>query len=113
MSISTTALSFDSLVEAAVREAITRTLGEDVWKAIGFYFDPKQAASNPEAFSSILDKMFGSGSRVLQKLITEALLKKVGSLAVVDKQGRSFFDWIQIAKAKFSSNLNNLTQKVH
>jgi hypothetical protein len=106
-------VSFDVVVEAAVKEAVTRTLGEDVWKAIGFYFDPKQAASNPEAFSSILDKMFGSSSRVLQKVVTETLLKKVGSAMVVDRQGRSFYDWIQIAKAKFSSNLNALVRPVN
>ena len=113
MSVTTATASFDSLVEAAVRDAVTRTLGEDVWKAIGFFFDSKQAASNPEAFSNILDKMFGPSSRVLQKVITETLLRKIGTAVVVDKQGRSFYDWIQIAKAKFSSNLNNLTQQTH
>lgn len=113
MSTRTGTGSFETIVEAAVKEAVTRTLGEEVWKAINFYFDPKQAASNPEAFSSILDKMFGSSSHVLQKLVAETLLKKVGSAAVVDKQGRSFYDWIQIAKAKFSSNLNTLVRPVN
>ena len=112
MSTHTATISFDAIVEAAVREAVTRTLGEEVCKAISFYFDPKQAASNPEAFSSILDKMFGSSSHVLQKLVAETLLKKVGSVMVVDKQGRSFYDWIQIAKAKFSSHLNNIAKPI-
>jgi hypothetical protein len=113
VSVRTATVTFDAVVEAAVKEAVTRTLGEDVWKAIGFYFDPKQAASNPEAFSSILDKMFGSSSRVLQKVVAETLLKKVGSAMIVDRQGRSFYDWIQIAKAKFSSNLNTLVRPVN
>ena len=106
-------VSFEAFVEASVKEAVTRTLGEEVWKATTFYFDPKQAASNPEAFSSILDKMFGSSSRVLQKLVAETLLKKLGSAMVLDKQGRSFYDWIQIAKAKFSSNLNTIVRPVN
>ena len=107
-----TDLSFDVLVEVSIREAVTRTLGESVWKAMGFYFDPKQAASNPEAFSSILEKTFGPSGRVLQKVITETLLKKVGGTVVVEKQGRSFYDWIQIAKAKFSSSLNIVSQQI-
>ena len=107
-----TDLSFDVLVEASIREAVTRTLGESVWKAISFYFDLKQVGSNPEAFSSILEKTFGPSSRVLQKVITETLLKKVGNTVIVEKQGRSFYDWIQIAKAKFSSSLNNVSQQI-
>lgn len=113
MSTHTAPISFDTIVEASVKEAVTRTLGEEVCKAISFYFDPKQAATNPEAFCSILDKMFGSSSRVLQKLVAEILLKKVGSAIMGDKQGRSFYDWIQIAKAKFSSNLNTLVRPVN
>ncbi len=112
MSTQTTTVSFDAIVEASVKEAVTRTLGEEVCKAISFYFDPKQAASNPEAFTNILDKLFGSSSRVLQKLVAETLLKKVGSVMVVDKQGRSFYDWIQIAKAKFSSSVSNVAKPI-
>jgi len=107
-----TDLSFDVLVEVSIREAVTRTLGESVWKAMGFYFDPKQAASNPEAFSSILEKTLGPSGHVLQKVITETLLKKIGGTVIVEKQGRSFYDWIQIAKAKFSSSLNIVSQQI-
>ena len=58
--------------------------------------------SNYETMQQALD---ASGCQV----VTVAVRRE----RLVDKQGRSFFDWIQIAKAKFSSNLNNLTQKVH
>ena len=101
--------TFEKLVESSVREAVTRTLGEQVWKAMEFYFDPRQAATNPDNFASILDKLFGSSSRVIQKIITEILMKKLGgSTSTVfgerkPQATRSFYEWIQIAKAKFST----------
>lgn len=91
-------------MEASVREAVTRVLGDTVWRAVGFYFDPKQASSNPEAFSAVLDKLFGPSGKVIRNVITETLLKKVGGTVGQRQSGdREFYDWVRIAKAKFST----------
>ncbi len=90
---------------SCVQEAVTRVLGETVWRAVGFYFDPKQAATNPEAFSSVLDNLFGSSGKVIRKVITETLLRKVGS-NVPARGDREFYDWVRIARAKFVSSIS-------
>ena len=73
--------TFDGLVEAAVRESVSKILGETVWKAVSFYFDAKLAGNDPEAFARLFDRLFGAPSRVLLRLIGEALFAKIGGSA--------------------------------
>jgi len=96
---------FDDLVEGSVREAMSRVLGPEVWKAVSFYFDVKTTTRDPKSFEKLMSKLFGVSSKVLQQVIGETLLSKVGSTP--DKvKGREFQDWIMIARAKFSSAAN-------
>ena len=81
---------------------MSRMLGGEVWKAISFYFDVKLVAREPQTFATVLDKLFGASSKVLQRVIGETLISKLGS-QVDKRKEREFQDWIQIAKAKFSS----------
>ena len=94
--------TFDGLVEAAVRESISKILGGTVWKAVSFYFDAKLASNDPEAFARLFDKLFGAGSKVLLKVIGEALFAKIGG-SVERLKDRGFQDWILVARAKFGS----------
>ncbi|HZY94511.1 MAG TPA: hypothetical protein VFE98_06580 [Candidatus Bathyarchaeia archaeon] len=100
-------LSFEKLVEDSAHDAVAKTLGETVWKAINFYFDPKQISRNPEPFMDVLKKLFGASSRILQHVITETLLRKVGDeRSVRGPEERDFHHWIQLARSKFTSSLN-------
>src|SRR5712692_7458353 len=92
--------SFDDLVSQSVKETMSKILGADTWKAINFFFDTKTAAHEPEAFASLLDKMFGLTSKVLQKKIAESLLSKVGA-APRASDGFDFRQVLRLAKAKF------------
>ncbi len=95
--------SFDDMVESSVKEAMSKTLGGEVWKAISFYFDVKTVAQEPRTFAKVLDRLFGASSKILQQVIGEILLSKLGGLAE-RRQERDFQDWIQMAKAKFASS---------
>lgn len=96
-------ISFDDLVQTSVKEAMSRMLGQDVWKAISFYFDVKTITLEPKSFETLMNKLFGVSSKVLQQIIGETLLSKVGSSPERGK-GREFQDWITMARAKFSSS---------
>ena len=95
--------SFDDLVQTSVREAMSKMLGSEVWKAISFYFDVGLVAKEPASFAKLLDRLVGASSRVLQQKIGETLLSKLGSQPEGGK-GRELQDLIQMAWAKFSSS---------
>ena len=105
-----TVSSFDELVASSAEEAVSKMLGHEVWKAVAFYFDVGKLASQPESFSSVLSKLFGGSAKVLQGIIVERIISKVGSSAEV-RRDREFKDWIQIARAKFQSSPNLTIQK--
>lgn len=81
-----------------------------MWKAVTFYFDMAKLASQPESFSSVLSKLFGKTSRVLQNMIVERIIANVGSTSEI-RRDREFNDWIQIARAKFQASSNLTIQK--
>lgn len=95
--------NFEELVQASVRETISKTLGPEVWKAIGFYFDFKTLARDPETFGKTLDKVFGGASKVLKQVIGHSLVTRVTGQMDARKD-REFVEWIQIARAKFHSS---------
>ncbi len=92
--------AFDELVKSTVEEIFSKTLGADVWKAISFYFDVKTAATDPDAFGKILEKLFGATSTVLKQVIGQTLATKAGG-QIEQRRDRDFPEWIQIAKARF------------
>lgn len=97
-----TSSSFDDLVSSSVSESISRILGADTWRAINFYFDIGTVARDPERFTGVLDRMFGSTSKVLQKMISDTLLRKVGA-GEPRSNAQGFLGILRLAKAKFSS----------
>jgi len=93
-------MSFDDLVSQSVTETMSKILGTDTWKAINFFFDMKTIAREPEVFATLLVKVFGSTSKVLEKKIGETVLGKVG--AVQQVQGNlDFRQILRLAKTKF------------
>ena len=98
-----TSSSFDDLVSVSVSESISKILGADTWRAINFYFDIGTVARDPEKFMGVLDRLFGSTSRVLQTMISETLLRKVGG-AEPRSNSQDFMGILRIARAKFSSS---------
>src|ERR1700756_1302165 len=95
-------VSFDDLVAIATEEAVSKVLGHEVWKSVTFFFDAGKMASQPESFSAVMTKLFGSTARVLQGVIVEKIISKIGTPIEVRKD-REFRDVIQIARAKFQS----------
>jgi hypothetical protein len=95
--------SFESIVEGSVMEAITKILGNEVWKAISFYFDPKSLSKEPDALLGTLEKLFGRNAIVLEKVIAETVLVRV-QVPEERRRGSDFRNLIRIAKAKFISS---------
>lgn len=96
--------TFEDLVAVSAEEAMSKMLGRDVWKSITFYFDIGTLANQPEKFSSIMTKLFGATSKVLQNMIVETIISKLGTTAE-PRNDREFKDWIQFARAKFRTSL--------
>ena len=92
--------NFDDLVSQSVTEAMSEILGTNTWKAINFFFDTKTAARKPEAFVTLLDKMFGLTSKVLQRKMGEILLGKVGSVQQYSNN-LDFRQILRLARARF------------
>ena len=114
-----TPASFDDLLKLSVYESLTKTLGEDTWKALTFYFDLNRIATHPEHFETILNKLFGTDrSQEIQKLVIECFLTKTGGPRVPIVEGKGlddyyaspashaspgFIDWIQRARTSFTA----------
>ena len=100
-------LSFEDLVESSISETLSKVLGQLVWKSIAFYFEPKVLARDPEALPELLGKIFGKNHGVLEKVIADDLLTKVG-VPPENRRGADFRSFIRTAKARFISTSSNL-----
>jgi len=96
------ATSFEELVSDSVTETMSKILGNDTWKSINFFFDMKTIARQPETFATLLDRVFGYTSKILQKKIGETLLAKVGAVQQ-PSNSLDFRQILRLAKAKFPS----------
>ena len=97
------AASFDSVVSSVVSESMSKILGPNTWKAINFYFDTQAIAKAPDAFTKVLDRLFGSTSKVLQKAIVETLLQKLG--APQDQaSAQDFRSILRMARIRFAGS---------
>lgn len=96
--------SFEDLVAVSAEEAMSKMLGRDVWKSVTFYFEAGKLANQPENFANLMTKLFGSTAKVLQNMIVETIISKLGA-TMEPRKDREFKDWIQIARAKFQTSL--------
>lgn len=101
--------SFDNLVESSIAETLSKILGEIVWKSIGFYFNPKALSGDPEVLPEVLGKLFGNHGKVLERVIAEDLLTKVG-VPEESRKSSDFRSLIRVAKARFISSASVLTR---
>ncbi len=99
---------FEKLFDTVVSEVISKMLGAEVWKALRFYFDTKTAARDLEAFTKLLDKVFGASSKTIERMVIKTLCTKMEiSPDRMDK--KEFAEVVSTAKARFSSYLTNLS----
>jgi len=93
---------FDKLFIEAVDEGLN-VLGESGKQMIFFYLEKSysirrhEIPKKPEAFAVGLEKIFGAGASVLEKLIVKSLYSKLG-LKYEDKGERPFADHVKNVK---------------
>jgi len=92
---------FDKLFIEAVDEGLG-VLGESGRQMIFFHLEKSYSIKRheiprkPEAFAAGLEKIFGAGASVLEKLIVKSLYSKLG-LKYEDKEERKFADYVKEA----------------
>ena len=93
---------FDKLFIEAVDEGLD-VLGESGRQMIFFHLEKSHSIKRheipkkPEAFATGLEKIFGAGASVLEKLIVKSLYSKLG-LKYEDKESRPFADYVNDVK---------------
>ena len=95
-------LDFDKLVLEAVDEGL-KVLGESGRQMLFFHLENSYSIKKPdiprkpEAFAEGLEKIFGVGSFIIEKLIIESLCSKLG-LKYEEKRDYSFRDYLKEVK---------------
>lgn len=93
---------FEKLFIEAVDEGLN-VLGESGRQMIFFHLEKSysikrhEIPKKPEAFATGLEKIFGAGASVLEKLIVKSLYSKLG-LKYEDKEERPFADYVNDVK---------------
>jgi hypothetical protein len=93
---------FEKLFIEAVDEGL-ETLGESGKQMIFFHLDKNYSVKRheipkkPEAFAKGLEKIFGAGASVLEKLIVKSLYSKLG-LEYEDLESRLFIDYVNYVR---------------
>lgn len=93
---------FEKLFIEAVDEGL-ETLGESGKHMIFFHLDKSysikkhEIPKNPEAFAEGLEKIFGAGASVLEKLIVKSLCSKL-RLELENVESGSFADYVKCVK---------------
>jgi len=93
---------FEKLFIEAVDEGLG-TLGESGKHMIFFHLDRSYSVKKheipkkPEAFARGLEKIFGAGASVLEKLIVKSLYSKLG-LKYEDVESRQFADYVNYVR---------------
>ena len=93
---------FEKLFIEAVDDGLD-VLGESGRQMIFFHLENSysikrhEIPKKPEAFATGLEKIFGAGASVLEKLIVKSLYSKLG-LKYEDKEGRPFADYVKDVK---------------
>jgi hypothetical protein len=100
--------TFEKLFIEAVDEGL-ETLGESGKHMIFFHLDKSysikkyEISKKPEAFAKGLEKIFGAGASVLEKLIVKSLYSKLG-LKYEEEENRLFADYVKYVKEANDAN---------
>jgi len=90
----------ESLLPKMINETLKQVFKEDGAKAIWVFIENnshlkrEEIAEKPEVFSDGLDRLLGSGARVIEKFILKNLYRELG-LEFREKKGREFPDYIK------------------
>lgn len=102
---------FEKVLIEAVDEGL-ETLGESGRHVIFFHLDTSysikkhEIPKNPETFAEGLEKIFGAGASVLEKLIVKSLCTKLG-LNCKDLESRPFADSVRYVREKKTRQTSN------
>jgi hypothetical protein len=101
---------FEKLFIEAVDDGL-ETLGESGKHMVFFHLDKSYSVKRheipkkPEAFAKGLEKIFGAGASVLEKLIVKSLYSKLG-LVCEDVESRPFVEYVNhVREASYTGEL--------
>lgn len=72
------AKDFDELLEETVTTTLGQVLGNEPANALMYHMGAKASASGAKAFSGALERITGSGSVIVEKLIVKSLYGRLG-----------------------------------
>ncbi|HEY6282593.1 MAG TPA: hypothetical protein VIW22_01565 [Nitrososphaerales archaeon] len=85
------ARDFDELLDETIVNTLGQVLGNEPAKALMFHMGAKASASGAKSFSGALERVTGSASVVVEKLIVKALFSRIG-LKLEDNGGAFSFE---------------------
>ncbi|SRR6266849_5967130 len=92
------AMDFDELLDETVANTLGQVLGNEPANALMFHMGAKASASGAKAFSGALERVTGSGSVIVEKLIIKSLYSRLGMKLDDDREVFSFENSILRAK---------------
>ena len=69
---------FEGVVGSAIGTAIENAVGHDVMKSLDFYISTGIAVTDPQGYARALQKLFGSGSKVLVEAVVGGVCAATG-----------------------------------
>ena len=72
------AKDFDELLDETVTTTLGQVLGNEPANALMYHMGAKASASGAKEFSGALERITGSGSVIVEKLIVKALYARLG-----------------------------------
>lgn len=94
------AKEFDDLLDETVANTLGQVLGNEPANALMYHMGAKASASGAKAFSGALERVTGSVSVVVEKLIVKALYNRIG-LKLEDDGGAFSFENSILRAQKF------------
>jgi hypothetical protein len=81
---------FDELLDETVENTLGQILGTQPANALMYHMGAKASASGAKGFSGALERVTGSGSVIVEKLIVKALYGRIGMKVEDEREGFSF-----------------------
>lgn len=84
------AKDFGQLLDETVENTLGQVLGNEPANALMYHMGAKASASGARVFSGALQRVTGSGSVIVEKLIIKALYSRLGMKLEEDRKAFSF-----------------------
>jgi hypothetical protein len=92
------AKNFDQLLDETVTTTLGHVLGNEPANALIYHMGVKASVSGAKEFAGALERVTGSGSVIVEKLIVRALYNKIGIRLEDSLEGFSFENSISRAQ---------------